>query len=321
VLERQYGDYLAGYLSASFSTRQLANSYNVVAGSLEQLMTIAILLAGAALVMRGDGFTIGMLVAFQMFAARMAQPMLRIAGLWQELQQASIAVKRLGDIMNAPPEPHAVVPSHAPDRAACAVELQDVSFRYGDTQPWLYRDLSVRIRPGALVVITGPSGCGKSTLAKLLLGFYQPDAGQILLGGRDLRHLAANELRQSFGVVLQDSQLFSGTIYDNLAMASPHAAFEEFVRACRQAGIHEVIERLPPGYRTPIGEHSVRLSGGQTATMIARALLRRPRILVFDGRRAGSMLSGGCRAHHQSTEGRGDDLLHRAPSAASARGG
>ena len=283
VLERQYGDYLAGYLSASFSTRQLANSYHVVAGSLEQLMTIAILLAGALLVMRGDGFTIGMLVAFQMFAARMAQPMLRIAGLWQELQQASIAVKRLGDIMDAPPEPHALVPAHAPGEAAGAVELQDVSFRYGGKQPWLFQDLSLRIRPGTLVLVTGPSGCGKSTLAKLLLGFYQPDSGRILLGGRDLCHLAANELRQSFGVVLQDSQLFSGSIYDNLAMANPHAAFEDLVRACRQAGIHEVIERLPQGYRTPIGEHGVGLSGGQKQRIaIARALLRRPRILVFD---------------------------------------
>ena len=283
VLERRYGEYLAGYLAASFSTRQLANSYHVVAGSLEQLMTIAILLAEALLVMRGDGFTIGMLVAFQMFAARMAQPMLRIAGLWQELQQASIAVKRLGDIMNAPPEPHAVVPAHAPGETADAVELQDLSFRYGEQQPWLYRNLSLRIRPGALVVITGPSGCGKSTLAKLLLGFYQPEAGRILLGGRDLRHLAANELRQSFGVVLQDSQLFSGTIYDNLAMANPHAAFEAIVRACRQAEIHEVVEGLPQGYRTAIGEHGVGLSGGQKQRLaIARALLRRPRILIFD---------------------------------------
>jgi subfamily B ATP-binding cassette protein HlyB/CyaB len=283
VLERRYGEYLAGYLSASFATRQLANSYQVTASALEQLMTMAILLAGALLVMRGEGFTVGMLVAFQMFAARMAQPMLRIASLWQELQQATIAVRRLGDIMNAPAEPHAAAPAHAPRTAAAAVELQDVSFRHDENQPWLYRDLSLRLRRGALVLVTGPSGCGKSTLAKLLIGFYQPGAGRILLDGRDLRHLAANELRQAFGVVLQDSQLFSSTIYDNLAMASPHAAFADIVRACRQAEIHEVIERLPQGYRSPLGEHGVGLSGGQKQRLaIARALLRRPRILIFD---------------------------------------
>ncbi len=283
VLERQYGGYLASYLSASFSTRQLANTCNVVAGSLEQLMTIAVLLAGALLVMRGDGFTIGMLVAFQMFAARMAQPMLRIAGLWQELQQASIAVKRLGAIMNAPPEPHAVAASHASTDAPGSVELHEVSFRYGAHEPWLLREVNLRLRPGALVLVTGPSGCGKSTLAKLLLGFYQPDEGRILLDGRDLRHLAANELRQAFGVVLQEPQLFAGTLYDNLALANPRATFDDMVCACWQAEIHDAIAQLPQGYRTPIGEHGVGLSGGQKQRLaIARALLRKPRILIFD---------------------------------------
>src|SRR3954463_11075140 len=123
VLDRRYGDYLAAYLAAGFGTRSLANSYNVVANALEQLMTLAILVVGALLVMRNDGFTIGMLVAFQMFAGRMAQPMLRIAGLWQEFQQASVAVKRLGDIMNAPAEPYSVLPARAPGGAG-ALELQ-----------------------------------------------------------------------------------------------------------------------------------------------------------------------------------------------------
>lgn len=283
VLERRYGGYLASYLSASFSTRQLANTCNVVAGSVEQAMTIAVLLAGALLVMRGDGFTVGMLVAFQMFAARMAQPMLRLAGLWQELQQASIAVRRLGDIMNAPAEPYALEAALPPDAAPATLELQELSFRYHDRQPWLFRRMGVRLRPGSLVLVTGPSGCGKSTLAKLLLGFYAPQEGRILLGGRDLCHLAANELRRAFGVVLQDAQLFSGTIHDNLVMASPRATLEEMVSVCRQAEIHDAIARLPQGYRTAIGEHGVGLSGGQKQRLaIARALLRRPRILVFD---------------------------------------
>lgn len=283
VLERRYGGYLAGYLSASFATRQLANTTQVVAGALEQVMTMAVLLAGALLVMRGDGFTIGMLIAFQMFAARMAQPMLRIAGLWQELQQAAIAVRRLGDIMNAPAEPHADVPARMGEQSGAAIELQGVSFRYGAREPWLFRDLGLSLRPRSLVLVTGPSGCGKSTLAKLLLGLYQPEAGRILLDGRDIAHCAANELRSAFGVVLQDSQLFAGTIEGNLAMANPRATFDDMVGACWQAEIHDVIARLPQGYRTPIGEHGVGLSGGQRQRLaIARALLRRPRVLVFD---------------------------------------
>ena len=161
VLERRYGDYLSAYLAASFGTRNLANTYNVVANALEQLMTLGILVAGALLVMRNDGFTIGMLVAFQMFAARMAQPMLRIAGLWQEFQQASIAVKRLGDIMNAPAEPYSLAPSRATGRAG-AIALQGVSFRYSERHPYLFRNVDFAIKPGELVVVSGPRAAARA---------------------------------------------------------------------------------------------------------------------------------------------------------------
>jgi subfamily B ATP-binding cassette protein HlyB/CyaB len=281
VLERRFGDYLASYLAAGFTTRQLANTYNVIATSLEQLMTVAILIVGALLVMRNDGFTIGMLVAFQMFAARMAQPMLRISGLWQEFQQANIAVRRLGDIMDAPAEPYTLTPSRAegPGR----IDLQGLAFRYSEKHPYLYRNLNYSVRPGTLVVVAGPSGSGKSTLGKLLLGFYQPSDGRIQLDGRDLRHLSANELRQAFGVVPQETVLFSGSIYENLTMANPHASFADVVTACRLAEIHDTIEKLPEGYQTPLGEHGVGLSGGQKQRMaIARALLKKPKLLIFD---------------------------------------
>lgn len=282
VLERRYGDYLSAYLAASLGTRSLANTYNVVANALEQLMMLTLLVAGALLVMRNDGFTIGMLVAFQMFAARMAQPMLRIAGLWQEFQQASIAVRRLGDIMNAPSEPYTLAPARAPG-AAGAIELQGVSFRYSERHPYLFRNVTFGIQPGELVLVSGPSGSGKSTLAKLLLGFYPPTDGRILVDSIQIDHLSANELRQVYGVVPQETLLFSGTVYDNLAMANVHASFEDIVIACRAAEIHDTIARLPQGYQTPLGEHGVGLSGGQKQRLaIARALLKRPKVLIFD---------------------------------------
>ena len=109
-VDRKYGDLLAGYLAAGFSTKQVGNTYNVVANGVEQVMTLSILIVGALLVMRNEGFTIGMLVAFQMFASRMSQPLLRLVGLWQEFQQANIAVKRLGDILDMPQEPHTLTP-------------------------------------------------------------------------------------------------------------------------------------------------------------------------------------------------------------------
>jgi len=281
-LEGRYDELLASYLSAGFATRQLSNTYNVIANALEQVMTLAILCVGALLVMRNDGFTIGMLVAFQMFASRMAQPMLRLAGLWQEFQQASIAVKRLGDIMDAPAEPYALVPSRSAEGKG-EIRVNDLSFRYSPEHPLLYRSLNLALKPGRLTVITGPSGSGKSTLAKLLLGFYQPTEGAITIDGRDLRHLSANELRQYFGVVPQETYLFSGSIYENLLAANPNATFEHVQQACRIAEIHEFIEKLPQGYNTPLGEHGVGLSGGQKQRLaIARAVLRRPRVLIFD---------------------------------------
>jgi len=255
---------------------------NRVDAVLEQTMTLSILCAGALLVMKNDGFTIGMLVAFQMFASRMSQPMLRLAGLWQEFQQASIAVKRLGDIMDAPAEPHALTPTRTAEGKG-ELEIRDLSFRYSPAQPYLYRKLNLTIKPGKLTVLTGPSGSGKSTLAKLMLGFYMQEEGQILLDGKDIRNLSANELRNSYGVVPQDTVLFSGTIYENLIAANPNAAFGEVVQACKIAEIHEVIEKLPNGYNSLIGEHGVGLSGGQKQRLaIARAVLKRPKILIFD---------------------------------------
>ncbi len=281
-IDKKYGDLLAQYLAAGFSTKQVGNTYNVVANGIEQVMTLAILIIGALLVMDNDGFTVGMLVAFQMFASRMSQPMLRLVGLWQEFQQANIAVLRLGDILDMPQEAHALTPSRE-NAGNGELTLHDLAFRYSDHHPWLFKKLTLAFKPGRLSVLMGPSGCGKSTLAKLMLGFYQPQEGLITLDGKDIRHLAANELRSAFGVVPQDTVLFSGTLYDNLVMAHPHASFEDVIAACKAAEIHEVIEQLPDAYQTEIGERGTGLSGGQKQRIaIARALLKRPKILIFD---------------------------------------
>ncbi len=278
----KYGNYLKTYLDASFQTKQLGNTYNTIANTLEQLMTTGILLVGAWTVMTNPAFTIGMLVAFQMFAGRVSQPILRLVGLWQQFQQAQIAILRLADIMNAPTEPYSVVPQ-GQFGGVGKIEFQDLSFRYREELPYLYQGLSLTILPGQCVAIMGPSGCGKSTLAKLLQGFYLPTAGLIAVDSKDIRNLSANELRNYFGVVPQETTLFSGTIYENLILANPHANFEMVVSACKFAEIHDVIERLPEGYQTEIGERGAGLSGGQKQRLaIARALIKRPKVLIFD---------------------------------------
>jgi len=223
-----------------------------------------------------------MLVAFQMFASRLSQPLMRLVGLWQEFQQASISVKRLGDILDVPQEPFALIPRRA-SVGGGHVQFKDVSFRYSPQHPWLYQKLNLTLPARRLTVIRGPSGCGKSTLAKLLQGFYWPEEGKITIDDKDIRLLAANELRSHFGVVPQETVLFSGTLYDNLTMAHPHASESDVYAACRAAEIHEVIEQLPEGYQTIIGERGSGLSGGQRQRIaIARALLKQPRVLIFD---------------------------------------
>ena len=282
-LKQTFGNYLSAYLNASFDSRKLSITYNTAANTLDQLQTLAILCVGAWLVMHNTNFTIGMLVAFQMFSGRLSAPVLRLVGLWQEFQQADIAVKRLGDVMNAPAEPMTLIPTRANVNQATNITVDSLGFKYGDDLPWLYQNLSFNIQAGHCVLIMGPSGCGKSTLAKLLLGFYRPQEGNIKLNGQDIAYLAANELRNHFGVVPQETLLFAGTIYDNLILANPHASFEQIIQACQLAEIHTTIEKLPQGYQTVVGEHGTGLSGGQKQRIaIARALLKQPKVLIFD---------------------------------------
>ncbi|MGC2166297.1 MAG: peptidase domain-containing ABC transporter, partial [Gallionella sp.] len=291
-LKSRYSDYLAEYLRSGFSVRQIGNTYNTLSNGLEQMMTLLVLIVGAYTVMNpsagsgqvgsGEVFTIGMLVAFQMFASRLSQPMMRLVGLWQQFQQANLSVQRMGDIMNAPPEPYSILPTRLREGKG-QIEIEGLSFRYADNLPFLYEGFNLKVASGKVTAVMGPSGSGKSTLTKLLQGFYQPSGGTIKVDSNDIRYLAANELRHYFGAVPQETILFSGTIYDNLLMANPHATFEQLVQVCKMAEIHSSIEALPQGYQTEIGERGVGLSGGQKQRIaIARALLKQPKILIFD---------------------------------------
>jgi subfamily B ATP-binding cassette protein HlyB/CyaB len=203
----RYSDYLAEYLNSGFQVRQIGNTYNAVSNGLEQMMTLLILVIGAYIVMNGTDFTIGMLIAFQMFASRVSQPMLRLVGLWQQFQQANMSVQRLGDLMNAPPEPYSIIPSRLREGKG-EIVIEGLSFRYAEDLPFLYQDFNLRVAPGKVVAIMGPSGSGKSTLTKLLQGFYVPSGGTIKIDGTDIRYLSANELRHNFGVVPQETILF-----------------------------------------------------------------------------------------------------------------
>jgi subfamily B ATP-binding cassette protein HlyB/CyaB len=281
VLTRRFDTLFARYLEAGFHARRLSNTLGVSVQFVEQSMTVAVLCGGAWAIVQGATLTVGALIAFQMFASRLTAPALRIAALWQEFQQVHIAVRRLADIMDAPREPWRALPVRAARREG-RLACKALGFRYPD-QFWLFRGLTLELQPGQCLALIGPSGCGKSTLARLLQGFHLPSEGGIFMDGLDITRMAANELRGYFGVVPQEARLFSGTLLDNLLEAAPWASFEDAVRACRQAELHAAIEAMPDGYMSRIGENGAGLSGGQKQRLaIARALLKRPCILIFD---------------------------------------
>ena len=243
-------------------------------------MTVAIIWLGAYLVIDGK-LTVGGLIAFNMLAARIAQPIMRLAHMWQEFQHTGISMARLGDILNTRTELPAS--RQALPRIQGEIGFDAVLFRYRPDVPEVLRDISFSIRPGEVVGIVGRSGSGKSTLAKLIQRMYVPERGRVLIDGVDLALADPAWLRRQIGVVLQENMLFARSIRENIALADPGMPLENVIEAAKLAGAHEFIMQLPQAYDTPVGEHGVSLSGGQRQRIaIARALVTDPRILILD---------------------------------------
>ena len=281
AMARRWDSQLAAYVSASFRTQTLAGFAHEGVSLIGKLVNAATLWYGAHLVMDGQ-LTVGMFVAFNMFAGRVSQPIMRMAQMWTDFQQTGISMARLGDVLNARTE---VPPSTAAQLPPIQgqITLDQVTFRYRpEAAPALQR-LSLAIRAGEVIGIVGRSGSGKSTLTKLVQRLYAPEQGRLLIDGIDIGLVDAAQLRRQVGVVLQENLLFHRSVRENIAIVDPAAPIEQVVHAAQLAGAHDFISELPEGYDTLVGEQGASLSGGQRQRIaIARALFNQPRILIFD---------------------------------------
>jgi ATP-binding cassette, subfamily B, bacterial CvaB/MchF/RaxB len=200
-----------------------------------------------------------------------------------ELKMLKLEGERLADIVLTTPEAEPDVPARARDERPARLELRNVSFRYSDNEPEVLKDVSFTIEPGESVAISGPSGCGKTTLLKVLLGIHEPQSGEVLVGGVPLRQLGLRSFRDMVGTVMQEDQLFGGSITDNISFFDAHADPAWVAQCARLAAVHDEIEAMPMGFHTLIGDMGASISGGQKQRiLLARALYKRPQILFLD---------------------------------------
>ena len=255
------------------------------------LGTIIVVSVAAPKVVAGT-FSVGALVAYLGYLGKLYGPAKRLSKVNVSIQKTLAAADRIFEVMDLPPEETARVagapvlrpafPAGVSPQSAPGVLFEQVTFSYGGGRPAL-KDFTLDVAPGEAVALVGRSGAGKTTVVNLLLRFYAPDSGRILLDGVPLDQIPLGELRGQIGLVSQDVFLFSGTIRDNIAYALPTATDEDVVEAARRANAHGFISALPQGYASSAGERGVQLSGGQRQRIaIARAWLRRPRLLILD---------------------------------------
>jgi ATP-binding cassette subfamily B protein RaxB len=272
----------AEVVRAEASTGLLKQVFHVANEVIFGLENVLIIYLGAQAALAGE-MTVGMLFAFISYKHQFVEKAAQLVERAIEYRMLDLHLERLSDIAGAEPEQGHARPTAYQQPIEGNIEIRDLCFRYAEGEPFVLRNVNLSIRAGDYLAITGPSGCGKTTLLKVMLGLLEPTSGEILIDGVPLRILGHEAFRKSIGVVMQDDQLLSGSIADNICFFDESFELENMVHCAELAGIHEEICRMPMAYNSLIGDMGTSLSGGQKQrVLLARALYRRPRLLFMD---------------------------------------
>ncbi|MEE0211449.1 MAG: ABC transporter ATP-binding protein [Negativibacillus sp.] len=241
----------------------------------------AVAIVGALSCIAG-GFSVGALSSFLTYANQYTKPFNEISGVITELQTAIASAKRVFDVIDEPAQQPDEPDAAHPTGCKGQIEIDRVSFSYEKSHP-LIRDFHLQVKPGQRIALVGPTGCGKTTMINLLMRFYDVDAGEIRVDGQPIKKIGRDSLRSLYGMVLQDTWMFKGSVRDNIAYGKPDATDEEVVAAAKAAHAHSFIMRLPQGYDTVLAEDGGNISQGQKQLLcIARAMLTKPSMLILD---------------------------------------
>ncbi len=282
--ERRIGwmNMLADQFNADLRISRLAISYQTANSMLFGAERVIVIWLAALAVLDGR-FSVGMLFAYISYKDQFTQRLAALIDKIFEFRMLRLHGERVADIVLTPPETDSLDVEIDPARISPSIELRNVSFRYAAGEPEIVRNINLTIPAGQCLAIAGASGCGKTTLVKLLLGLIEPCEGEILIGGVKLKSLGLANYRQMTGTVMQDDQLFAGSLADNIGFFDPAPASDQIESSARLAAIHDEITAMPMGYNTLVGDIGSGLSGGQKQRLLlARALYKSPRMLVLD---------------------------------------